>query len=181
MGNILVGYIKILISDMNAKLGADDTGKELIMSRQALDKKDDKKSRRGADVVSVHHLIQRTFKVKLKSFGTSGDRPLLLRFNIQKLKDKTTDQITAKSETLRGITEEFCEEEHWNSLNVGDAQGNVYNHSRKKEETRHGMDDWLSTDTYLQANRGEDASERDDSIGRWTREGEAEFNVHCTE
>ncbi|VDP97520.1 unnamed protein product [Trichobilharzia regenti] len=42
--------------------------------------------------------------------------------------------------------------------------------------------EWLSTYAYLAANRGEEDSEReDDSLQRLTTEGEAEFNVHCTE
>ncbi|VDQ14956.1 unnamed protein product [Trichobilharzia regenti] len=110
----------------------------------------DTKSRRGADVGSDRHLMLVIFMVKLVPLRTPGCSTQF-KYNVRKLNHKparetfTTDQIAAKSDTPRGIAEDTWVGEYLNPLNVGGAQGNVQNHSAKKEETRHGMDGYQRT------------------------------------
>nr|CAH8822974.1 unnamed protein product [Trichobilharzia regenti] len=69
---------------------------------------------------------------------------------------------------MRGRTLEVSE---------GDSQRNVFNGSRKKEETRQGM----ALNGHLEINRREENGEREnDSMQGRTGEGDDELNLHST-
>ncbi|KAL9959942.1 hypothetical protein ACROYT_G033321 [Oculina patagonica] len=96
--------IKILLGDLNAKIGPDDTGKERVMGCHGLgcmrengERKWrssllDVRVKRGADIASDHHLLLGTFKVKLRAYCDPSARPHC-KYNIPNLSCSETAKM----------------------------------------------------------------------------------------
>ncbi|VDP42983.1 unnamed protein product [Schistosoma curassoni] len=88
--------LTILMGDLNAKVGIDNTGYEDIMGRHGLTGREKRnwgkicKSVREADIASDHHLVVANLKLKLKKNWTTG-QTAIQRFNTAFLRD--TDKL----------------------------------------------------------------------------------------
>ena len=196
--------MKIVMGDLNAKIGSDNKGKEITMGKEALgimnengelfsdfcafndlviggsifphknihketwispdgntknqidhitiERKwrrslQDVRNLRGADAASDHHLVLGIFKVKLRAFKDTCDRPHV-KFNTQRLKDKEIKEqfgitLWNKFEALTEITEETNIDDHWEKLKETWTETCEETLGKKKYK----MKEWISVDT----------------------------------
>ncbi|VDP26374.1 unnamed protein product [Schistosoma margrebowiei] len=80
--------LTILMGDVNAKVGVDNTGYEDIMGRHGLGERNEngERTKRGADIASDHHLLVAKMKLKLKKHWKMG-RTISQKFNTAFLQD----------------------------------------------------------------------------------------------
>ncbi|KAL8605837.1 hypothetical protein ACOMHN_051446 [Nucella lapillus] len=109
--------LKIVMGDMNAKVGANNSDKELIMGKHGMGEQNengelftdfctfndlidhitigrkwrrslhDVRTRRGADAASDHHLVVAVLQTKLKAYKDKAGRPSF-KYNVNTLKDR---------------------------------------------------------------------------------------------
>ena len=107
----------------------------------------DVRNLRGADAASDHHLVLGIFKVKLRAFKDTCDRPHV-KFNTQRLKDKEIKEqfgitLWNKFEALTEITEETNIDDHWEKLKETWTETCEETLGKKKYK----MKEWISVDT----------------------------------
>ena len=156
--------MKILMGDLNAKVGTDNTNRDLIMSRHRTGEQNEngefctfgRKWRRslrdvrvkpGADAAADHHLVVAKLKTKLKAYNDLAGRPSH-KFNVQCLKEKQKSEefkteLRNKFSVLSLLPEETIEEQ-WRSLRETWKATCTTALGRKTRKHK----EWITSDTW---------------------------------
>nr|KAG5690573.1 hypothetical protein BaRGS_009235 [Batillaria attramentaria] len=149
--------LKILMGDLNAKVGTDNTDRELIMGKHGTGTQNENgelltefcttNDLRGADAASDHHLVIAAIKIKLKAYRDQADRPSH-KYNVHSLKESVKTnafrcELRNRFSALDTPPEETIEE-HWHDLRE------TWTATCKKvlgKKTRQHKE-WLTSDTW---------------------------------